>query len=201
MFKIKDRKFDVYEAKISMTIQDPYWFEQYGSEFDHEFFWSVSVTANEKEFDDFCWEPGASFDDLILPIRNWHDLENTIHEWKEPKGNFYVFEHENIYESRLVIGQRKGSKFKLNWKGLCDIHWDEEYSERVPFEIECEAEFTGLAANASEKDTDASVLDRVHRYIETENLKQCPIDYKTYKYQSGIGIAGSSFLPLIENRG
>jgi len=201
LFKIKDRKFDIYEAKISVTIQDPYWFKKYGSEFDHKYFWSISVSTEEQEFDDYCWEPSASHDEILLPIRNWYELENTTLEWQEPKGNFYVFGHENIYESQLIIGQRKENRFKLNWKGLCDIHWNEEYSERVPFEIECEAEFTGLGANASEKDTDASVLNRVHQYLDTENLKQYSIDHKTHKYQSGVGIASSRFSPIVENNG
>lgn len=201
MFRIKERNFDIYEAKISITIQDPYWFEKYGSQFDHEFFWSVSVSAKEQEFDDYCWEPNASSEALLLPIKNWHELENTVHEWQEPEGNFYVFGHENIYESRLVIGQRTGNTFKLSWKGLCDVHWDEEFSDRVPFEIECEAEFTGLVANASDKDTDASVLDRVRKYLDTHNLEQHPIEHKTYKYQSGVGMACSRFSPIVENNG
>lgn len=201
MFKIKDREFKIYEAKISATILDPYWYEKYGTEFDQEYFWSVSVSAEDRVFDDYSWEPCASIESILLPIRNWHDIENTVHEWKEPEGSFTVFGHEDIYEARLEIGQRIGNKFRLNWKGLCDIHWNEEFSERVPFEIECEAVFTGLGANGSEKDTDESVLNRVRKHLDTDNLKQHPIDHKAYKYQSGVGIASSSFAPVTENNG
>jgi len=199
VFKIKEREFEIHEARISATILDPYWYEMYGTEYDHKYFWSINVSANNQVFGSYSWAPDASHEDLLLSIRNWHDLENTVYEWKKPEGCFTVFGNENITEACIIIGKRKGNKFELSWKGLCDIHWNEEYSENVPFEIECEATFCGAGVNASEKDTDETVLERVSQFFDIHNLKQLPLEQKSYKYQSGVGIASSVFLPKIEN--
>ena len=66
---------------------------------------------------------------------------------------FYVFEHANISKASLRFVERVGVKFRFDWEGLCDIHWDDEYGKDVPFAASGWAEYTGIIAYGSEFDT------------------------------------------------
>jgi hypothetical protein len=34
---------------------------------------------------------------------------------------------------RMTFGKYEAGRIELNWEGLCDVFWDGEFSEDVPF--------------------------------------------------------------------
>lgn len=199
---IKDRTFTVQEATITGGIVDPYWRATYGPEYAERLMWSIDIQCEGEVYDGENWEPRLYHEQLQFNVGSWKELEGAAYSWNDPagpngemEGGLYVFEHEPLTQGSLMIGRRSGSLFQLRWSGQCDIWWDEEYGGGLPFLLECEAQFQGIQVNASARDNDDTVRERLARYIRLDGLKQQPILHSEHKYQSGVGMALSWFVP------
>jgi len=45
----------------------------------------------------------------------------------------YVFGHHDIRHCKLAFGRYDGNRVEVQWEGICDVFWDDEFSENVPF--------------------------------------------------------------------
>jgi hypothetical protein len=202
---LRDRDFEIESATIEASVGDPHWCDTYNRGRAKDLFWSIDVLARPRAFDGETWAPRVYFECLELPVKSWKDLAGMRKEWNdgyddrtgEPNGCVYVFEHEEISRGSLIVGARRDARFELRWEGICNVHWDDEFGEGVPFRIETDATFAGISVAGSEKDTDASVLARLMTFIDVADLRQSPLEFLPSRYEDGVGMARARFHPVI----
>jgi len=150
------------------------------------------------------WEPYAYHQNLHFPIRRWRDVTGQVVEWSEryddesgePNGGFYVVEHGDIPRARLRFVERIDFKFRFEWEGVCDVCWDEEYGQDVPFSASGWAEFTGVRVRGNESDTDESFRLRLANYLEPKDFVQGPRCSDGHRYEDGVAMAHAVFTPI-----
>lgn len=200
---LRNKTFALKTAKLSAAIPDPYWSRTYNPSGDARLFWSLDVAA-ERETEGEMWGPRVYHENLHFPIRRWMDVAGQVVEWSErfeeesgePNGGFYVMEHGDISRARLRFPEREGATFRFEWEGACDVFWDEEYGQDVPFSASGWVEFTGVIVRGSESDTDATLRDRLAEYLETRDFIQGPLCRDGHSYESGVKMAHAVFSPL-----
>jgi hypothetical protein len=201
---LKDRRFAIARARLSGYINDPYWCDTFNRGKDKELFWAINIEARSQEFDDEMWAPSIYHESLRFPVRNWQALEGQSLTWDSPfdqetgelNGGFYVVEHEAISRATLSIRGRHGKRFHIHWDGLCDVFWDDDFGENVPFAVDAEAEFEGIRVRGSEKDDRESLKARLAQYLDPLGLEQGPVERSQHKYDSGVGMSSCRFTPL-----
>jgi hypothetical protein len=200
---LKDKTLVLKSAKLSAAIPDPYWSRMYNPAGAARLFWSLDVQA-ERETDGDMWRPRAYHDNLHFPIRRWMDVAGQLVEWSarydeesgEPNGGFYVLEHGDISRACLRLLERNGVTFRFEWEGVCDVFWDEEYGQDVPFSASGWAEFTGVIVRGSDSDTEATLRGRLAEYLDPRDFAQGPLCREGHRYESGVMMAHAVFTPL-----
>ncbi len=203
--RLKDLVFDVSTAELSGRIPDPYWHLKYNTGGDRRLFWLLHIKTEQRMIDGQRWCPGVYHESLYLPVRNWTDVGGQVIQWDEPfdddtgelNGGFYVFEHGDIPRGRLHFGRRYGNRFSVFWEGTCNVHWNSQLWEDVPFSINAEATFSEIVVAGSSNDDDATMLDRLSLYLQPTDLEQLPIKYEKHAYVDGVGMATTRFRPKI----
>jgi hypothetical protein len=201
---LRNKTFAIKSAKLAAAIPDPYWVRTYHPNGDDRLFWSLDV-ATEREAEGDMWGPRVYHENLHFPIRRWIEVANQVVDWAErydeesgePNGGFYVVEHGDIPRARMSFFERDGTSFRFEWAGACDVFWDEEYGQDVPFAVAGWAGFTGVIVRGSESDTDESVLDRLAEYLDPRDFAQGPLRVDGHCYDSGVKMAQALFGPLI----
>jgi hypothetical protein len=103
--------------------------------------WYLQIETNEKEFDDQRWEPQILHEGLQLGTDMLADLDGKSTTWESPYADdyphpeicsFYVFSHQNIHHCTLRFTQTPAG-LRLHWEGQCDVLWDDDYSNNLPF--------------------------------------------------------------------
>jgi hypothetical protein len=204
-FHLKDLHFSIDSAEIIASIMDPYWNKQYNQSHEIQLNWSLDIETRDKTIKGEIWAPHIYHETLHFPIRRWKDLSGQTVSWDSPfdektgeaNGGFYVFEHEDISQATMIIAQRKGTRFKVQWEGLCNVFWDEDYRENVPFSIETWADFKGILVRGSERDTNETMSEHLSAFIDVADFHQHPIEHSSHKYESGVGMASSRFVPQL----
>lgn len=192
-------------TRLSAAIPDPYWSHTYDPNGDARLFWSLDVDA-ECEAEGEMWGPRVYHENLHFPIRRWMEVAGQVVEWSEqydeesgePNGGFYVLEHGDIPRARLSFFERDGTRFRFEWAGVCDVFWDDEFGQDVPFSASGWAEFTGVIVRGSELDTDESLRGRLAEYLDPLDFAQGPLCMDGHCYESGVKMAHAVFRPLIE---
>ena len=144
MFKIEDLYFDIESAILDAFIDED----------DMTINWGVEIKAKSGEGKYSRWSPLARSETFLknkpTQIGHWLDLAGTQVVWNEPYDSedepyamFYVFEHEPIYESNILIS-RKGKTLYIKWAGKSDVNWDSKYGKDLKFDIETEIVFKGI---------------------------------------------------------
>ncbi len=185
---LRDIHFPVREATISGYILDPDWLSKYGKNEKLRLEWEVVVQTEEqtlfKETDEECFaDPRISWGEFSFPtMRRWSELEGkTIHfdaaksDPSAPHPFSYFWTHELIPSSTLKFVKRAGNKFVIHWEGVCDPMLGEPYHKNVPFLIQTEATFKEITVRANPKDTDATTLERLSKYLDTSDFIQHPM--------------------------
>ena len=199
---LKDKTFTLKSAKLSAAIPDPYWIRQYNPTGDARLFWSLDVEA-EREPSGEMWGPHAYHQNLHFPIRRWLDVAGQVVEWSEryeeesgePNGGFYLVEHGDIPHACLRFLERDGTTFRFEWEGVCDVFWDDEYGQDVPFSASGWAEFTGVIVRGSESDTDKTLRARLAEYLDRRDFAQGPLRHDGHCYESGVKMVHAEFTP------
>jgi hypothetical protein len=200
---LKDRSFALERAELSAAIPDPYWSRKYNPTGDARLFWSLDVEA-ERETDGEMWGPRIYHQNLDFPIRRWMEVVGQVVEWSdhydgesgEPNGGFYVIEHGGIHRARLCFVKRDGTKFLFEWKGVCDVFWDDEYGEDVPFSASGWTDFTGVIVRGNELDTAETLRLRLAEYLDPGDFIQGPLCRDGHCYEDGVGMAHAVFAPI-----
>jgi hypothetical protein len=201
---LKDKTFALQSARLSATIPDPYWERMYTPTGDARLFWSLEVVAEQGTGGEI-WGPRVYHENLHFPIRRWMDVVGQAVEWSEPyeeesgepNGGFYVVEHGDIPSAHLRFTERDGVSFRFEWEGVCDVFWDDEYGQDVPFSASGWAEFTGVIVRGSESDTDETLRGRLAQYLEPGDFAQGPLCRDGHCYESGVQMTHAVFTPRV----
>lgn len=135
--KIKNLEFAITSASISEA-----------KDHDGNTRWSISVKTGKKKIDGHIWQPSIQGENMLV---NAPSLAKIIgkeiyikdaynHKTDEYLLSLYIFEHEDIWDSRIQFISREMDTLKVQWTGRCNIHWNEEYSENIPFQIDANLE-------------------------------------------------------------
>jgi hypothetical protein len=115
-------------------------------------------------------------------MHRWLELEGkTIHfdasndDLSAPHPFSYFWTHELIPSSTLKFGKRIGNKFVIHWEGTCNPFLGEPYNEDVPFLIQTEATFKEISVSGSQSDTDATMFERLSKYLDPADFIQQPM--------------------------
>jgi hypothetical protein len=204
-FTIRDLPFEIAEAGIRCTIGDPHWLETYGGGGDVQPVWALDCQAVRKRVLGYDWAPHAYQENLYLPIRDWRQLAGQTVRWSqawddehdEANGGFYVFEHEDIPDGVLRFIEWRDLDIRLDWSGHCDIHFDDDYDEGVPFRIDAWAAFDGLLVKGSEQDDEASFRARAARFFDLDGFEQAALERGPARYEDGVEMAECWFRPRV----
>lgn len=144
MFKIADLNFTIVQSYL----------DAYVDEEENEMVWGLQIKgqSHNEEFDD--WSPHVNSEVLVRTkpgeMKTWLDLAGKKIEWdeysddeEEPHALLYIFEHEPIYQSKVLFELRNNEMF-VKWNALCDVGWDEKYSDELPLQIETKVLFNGI---------------------------------------------------------
>jgi hypothetical protein len=205
---LKDRRFPIGRAELSAAVPDPYWSAKYNPSGDPRLVWHFELKGERVDGEEM-WEPLVYHQNLHFPIRRWLEVAGQVVGWAtpvddasgEPNGAFYVLEHEAISRGRLCFFERDGFRFRFSWDGVCDVFWDEEYGQDVPFSAAGWATFTGVRVHGSEIDTNESLRTRLALYLEIRDFKQGPQCRSSHTYNDGVGMTDAHFAPVLDQEG
>ncbi|MCB1642927.1 MAG: hypothetical protein KDI37_14445 [Xanthomonadales bacterium] len=128
--QLRDRSFCIASAKLMHS----------------EGLWAVEVEAVGVEIDDEFWCPRLYHQGLRLETSSSAELPGLSVVWSRqgdteyphPEGGFmYVFGHEQTRDCTLRFGAINNERIEFLWTGVCDVSWDEEFAENVPFRCLC----------------------------------------------------------------
>jgi hypothetical protein len=111
-------------------------------------------------------------------------------------GAFYMIEHAPIHRSTLRFLERDQFKIRFEWEGICDVFWDEEYNQAIPFTASGWATFTGVAVSGCEVDTEESLRDRLAKYLAVCDFKQGELQHDGVTYNDGVRSLRTIFTPV-----
>lgn len=129
-----DRTFEVRAAEVCLDVDNT---------------WFVEIETECLIFDDERWEPRLYHQGLKLAARTPEQLCGLSTSWRKltdpdyphPEyGLLYVFGHHHVYDSTIRFGPLVNDRIALNWTGLCEVFWDERFSEDVLLNCQCEAD-------------------------------------------------------------
>ena len=115
--------------------------------------WQVEIETECKVYDDENWELRLYHQGLRLEAQTPEELPGIVVSWRSrrepgylhPEGGFlYVFGHHAVRDCTLSFGEYQGGRIQLRWEGLCDVFWDAEFTENVPFCCQCSAEVSNV---------------------------------------------------------
>jgi hypothetical protein len=149
--------------------------------------WSISISAEPRVIRGEQWQPRASSDHLVALdsrfLEYWQDAFAKSVEWDDccnPINDrvhalLYVFEHTEIYKSRIDFVPRKGRDVFVNWHALCDVFFDEEYESRLNLCIQTAATFNGVVVGtAGERIDEIEANIRLRRFIAHGEFEYLP---------------------------
>ena len=125
---LRDRAFEVRLAEIKRLGEN----------------WCVEIETHDKEFDGESWAPYLYHQGLHLSAKNAVELQGQATSWKDEaddphpeEGTMYVFGHHDVRNCRIVFGNIADGRIQLRWEGLCDVFWDANFEQDVPFVCDC----------------------------------------------------------------
>lgn len=203
--RLRDLNFGIESATLGAGLVDPYWAAKYDTKNPIRLNWSLSIECKELEKGGEFWAPAVSHDSLQPAIARWTDWPGQVFQWSrrhdavtgKPNGGFYIFEHADIPRGRLEFMSRNGIEFEIAWSGACDVHWNWKYGRSVPFALKATVRFTNIWVHGSERDTDATVRDRLAQFISLDALTQRPLEFSGHRYQDGVAMASCVFEPKL----
>lgn len=152
------------------------------------------------EFGDFEKQGvGLNHDRIRLGIRSWKQIEGCCFKWSEAcddqgqsNGSMFVFEHGSLHQGEIRFGKREGREFELFWTGLGDMYCDDEFDERVPFELNTRVRLNEIRVEATEHHTEESIVEMVRKYIDPDEYTIGP--FKPYGYKGKEGAERGDFV-------
>ena len=205
--RLRDLVFDIDSATLGAGLADPYWAAKYDPKNPVSLNWSLAIECKDLEHDEEFWAPAVTYDGARPAVERWTDWAGQVIEWTrpfdkvtgKPNGSFYVFDHSDIRRSRIEFVSRRGLDFDIDWSGVCDVHWKGKYKTSVPFALRATATFTDIIVHANERDTEATVRERLSQHLKLDGLRQGPFEHSEHRYQDGVAMASCKFTPLLDS--
>jgi len=137
--KIKDRAFKITLATISEKIEN-----------NGKKRWNLKIETEGEKYNDIMWAPSITGENMLVSAPELESIVGKEVEIKEAYNQegqeymliMYVFEHHDTRENKIKFLSKNGNKLLVDWTGKCDIFWNDEYGENVPFSVEAELEIT-----------------------------------------------------------
>lgn len=144
--RIRDLVFPVREATLSGWLGLP---PQSGN---GGLSWTLDIRCEEVEVLDDDWKPRLYYEGFTAVGAGWKDLAGLRLAWSpdavRPDDGpcaMYIWEHGAIPRATLEIGPRDGDRFRVCWEGRCEIFYNEDYMDDVPFSAETWARFSHIS--------------------------------------------------------
>jgi hypothetical protein len=126
--KLRDRVFAVRLAEVKRLGES----------------WGIEIETLKEEFDGEAWAPYLYHQGLRLAAKNVGELQGQHTSWQNAvddphpeKGAMYVFGHEDVRNCQISFGELRDGLIQISWEGLCDVFWDKEFKDNVPFSCVC----------------------------------------------------------------
>lgn len=172
--KLRTRAFKVVEATLGASLFRPYWTKFDPTLSANQVTWAFCFECSERAFEGEVWKPEFTFDSLVLPIKNWVDLQGLLIQL--PRGRCRVIGHDDVGPAEVQLGKRSGSRFHATSNGLCDIGWGDTFGRDVPFTLEAQVNFSGIRVVGTSDDDDASLTQFLESHFETKKLAANPCE-------------------------
>ncbi|WP_143451547.1 hypothetical protein [Janthinobacterium sp. 13] len=113
-----------------------------------EHLWEIEVETESEEFDGERWEPRLYHQGLLASAFENVGLEGKRTSWiatndkgyPHPEGGYMcVLGHHDVRSCIVTFGNQSGGHLELKWSGKCDVFWNDEFSEDIPFDCTCMA--------------------------------------------------------------
>lgn len=201
---IRDLVFPITSARLSGAMFDPYWCATLNAGLSPKPVLALELEAAELERDETMWAPTLYHTWLSFPSRDWRTIAGRRLTWEsaadpetgEPNGVMYVLEHASIHAVELVFGDREGTHFEVEWRGVCDIFWDsDQYGERVPFAATARAHFSNVRLHGSARDDARSFRERFALHLNVDDFEQGPVINEGHAYDDGMRMTSCVFTP------
>jgi hypothetical protein len=110
--------------------------------------WCIEIDTDGQEFDHENWAPYLYHQGLRMDATDAAELQARTVSWRtshdpgydHPEiGTMYVFGHHDVRNCEIIFGAVSGGKIELSWTGECDVFWDDDFKENVPFRCVCRA--------------------------------------------------------------
>lgn len=142
MFRIADIDFQNQNAYLDAYVDE------------QELVFGIHIQGSSKNNQFKDWKPHVESDALLRfkpgELKTWSDIAGRTIQWQdahdsdqEPYAFLYVFEHEPIYQSKVMFENIHGEVF-VKWNALCDVGFDEKYGVQLPLNIESSVSFAGI---------------------------------------------------------
>ena len=110
---------------------------------------SLRLDCEGLSFEGEEWAPSLRCDNMI--VKADRGIGIRVFEIPDPYNfsddsynlTLYVFEHGLTYENRIEIKMSPGEGQRMTIHGLADIHWDEEFGEKVPYSVDVDLDWDG----------------------------------------------------------
>jgi hypothetical protein len=141
VFLIKDRVFEVNAATFRIRVDEA-----------DAITWLIDITTLAVSDDRGTWQPHLSAELTNPPIEqpySWHQFHLTIpnayvEETGEYPASLYVFGHHDVYNSDITITRDYGNLYTISWRGVGDVHFDENDDTGLPLTITSPIRFEGI---------------------------------------------------------
>jgi hypothetical protein len=190
--KLGPRTFQVEHATIEAALLRPYW-NTYDPTITDTVGWFLSVACTEKEFDGEEWKPEFDFQQFALPIERWRDLEGLTASVEG--GTCYVVGHGAVGRTEVRVGKRTGSRFLLTCQGVCDVDWDDEFGQDVPFTLTTRVRFESIRVVGTSDDDDDSLRAFLAAHLRLDGLVEQPCEQDGTPKRSRKKMLAKMFLP------
>lgn len=181
MFRIKDLTFEIESAACSGVLAG-----------DGSLDWRIGVDAargSKTALGDVApkicfnrlWHPDEA--ERSLRALRWSGV--SAYEKNDWIGDIRVIEEEMFYDSEVMLERVACDQFELNWEGVCDVKWNQDYGMHLPFSIQTPVLFTGIISYITQEDAARRALSRY-------------CDEEMFAFMDDIEKGRAVFLPLMD---
>lgn len=155
--------------------------------------WSIEVRGREHRFGsgDFAQDLAPRFYDESLPLRidDWRKLEGQRcrFRWQDDEGqgdslpSLYLCSHLSLPLSELELGARQGTAFALQWSGLAEADWDEDYGRDMPFRIAASIAFAEQEVRFWQDGEDQDLEAAARAIMRRRGLSGAQLRYRGFR--------------------
>ncbi len=195
----------IESAVLTAVIPDPAWCDKFNNGQGKEIGWTLEiVTPMDHDIDRQPYAPILTTGSLNCPSRNWQDFDGAEISWTQLKnavtgeynGTLHINEHDYIKRSMLKFLSRDRNRFRIQWDGLGDIHWQEPNDKDVEFSLTTTATFSGVIVSGNAKESGETFRDRLDLYLEAGDFEQSEVLIAEADLERGF----KRFMPRIFSR-